>query len=468
MGQNMTVQVIDQNDRVGFVEPRLLEELIATEKIKKFLRSSGWTTVSVDPVRGRGGNYRGSERRRAFGLVEEGKNNLLVEKLYRKVPFHKPYISDDEVTEVLDCIQSGWLTMGPRTIKFEDQFREYVGSQHAVSMNSCTACLHLALKAANLKEGDEVIVPAMTFTATAEVVAYFNARPVLADIDDRTFNIDLSDIERKLTPKTRAVIPVHFAGQPCDMDEIYDLARRQNMYVIEDAAHAFPALYKGKKIGSLGDITCFSFYATKTLATGEGGMATTANDEFAEKMRILRLHGISKDAWKRYSDEGSWYYEVTDAGYKYNMTDLEASLGIAQLRKSDWMWIRRKEIARRYDEAFRTLEEIMVPYIKPDRESAWHLYVVKLNLEALSINRRRFIEELKKRGIGASVHFIPLYRHPYYSNAYGYDAAAFPKSEHAYERIVSLPIYPAMSDDDVDSVINSVREVISQFRCCRC
>jgi len=381
-----------------------------------------------------------------------------------KVPFHKPYITDDEVSEVLDCIRSGWLTMGPKTIRFEEQFKEYVGSDHAVSMNSCTSCLHLALKVAGIKEGDEVIVPTMTFTATGEVVAYFNARPVLADIDEETFNIDVSEIEKKITPRTKAIIPVHYGGQPSDMDEIYDIARFHNLSVIEDAAHAFPAVYKNRKIGSGGGITCFSFYATKTLSTGEGGMATTGNNEFAERMRVLRLHGISKDAWKRYSDEGSWYYEVTDAGYKYNMTDVQASLGIAQLRKSDWMWNRRKEIALKYDEAFSAYEEIVTPHIKSDRESAWHLYVLSLNLEMLRINRSRFIEELKIRGIGTSVHFIPLYRHPFYSTTFGYKAESFPKSERVYERIISLPIYPAMTDSDVNAVIGSVGDVIREFR----
>ncbi len=452
----MPVKVTYENE----VEPALLDELIASKKIRKFLRSDGWATVGLDPMRGYGGSYEGSERRQI------GYETAITptKKSGKNVPFHKPHITDDEVTEVVDSIRSGWLTMGPKTIEFEEKFRDYVGSGNAVSMNSCTACLHLALKAVGLKEGDEVIVPAMTFTATAEVVSYFKARPVLADIDEETFNIDDAEIARKITPKTKAVIPVHFAGQPCDMDEINDIARSNNLYVIEDAAHAFPALYKYRTIGSYGDITCFSFYATKTLSTGEGGMATTDNDEFAEKMRILRLHGISKDAWKRYSAEGSWYYEVTDAGYKYNMTDIQASLGLAQLKKSDWMWKRREEIALKYNEAFKSCEELVTPHVKPDRDSAWHLYVLKLDLEMLRINRNRFIEELKGRGVGTSVHFIPLYRHPYYSTTFGYEPKDFPKSEHTYERILSLPIYPAMTHDDVNAVIESVEDVIRKFR----
>ncbi len=449
----MPVKVIYEND----VDPFILDELIASNKIRQLLRSDGWATVGIDPMRGYGGNYKGSERREAAMTPTKD--------LDQKVPFHKPHITDDEVSEVIDAIRSNWLTMGPKTIKFEKQFRDYVGSGNAVSMNSCTACLHLALKAIGLKEGDEVIVPAMTFTATAEVVTYLKARPVLADIDDETFNIDEAEIERKITPKTKAVIPVHFAGQPCDMDEINDIARSHNLYVIEDAAHAFPALYKYRTIGSYGDITCFSFYATKTLSTGEGGMATTDNDEFAEKMRILRLHGISKDAWKRYSAEGSWYYEVTDAGFKYNMTDIQASLGLAQLRKSDWMWKRREEIAMKYNEAFKSCEELVTPHVKCDRDSAWHLYVLKLNLEMLSIGRNRFIEELKDRGVGTSVHFIPLYRHPYYSTTFGYEPKDFPKCELIYERVLSLPIYPAMTHDNTNTVIESVHDVVKKFRC---
>ncbi len=452
----MPVKAIYENE----IEPSLLDELIASNKIRKFLRSDGWATVGIDPIRGYGGSYKGSERRKIGyeRAITPTKNRD------KKVPFHKPYITDEEIDGVVDSIKSGWLTMGPKTIKFEEQFRDYVGSGNAVSMNSCTACLHLALKAVGLKGGDDVIVPAMTFTATGEVVTYFNARPVLADIDEETFNIDPAEIEKKMTPKTKAVIPVHFAGQPCDMDEISDIALFHNSYVIEDAAHAFPALYKYKTIGSYGDITCFSFYATKTLSTGEGGMATTDNDEFADKMRILRLHGISKDAWKRYSAEGSWYYEVTEAGYKYNMTDIQASLGLAQLKKSDWMWKRREEIALEYDAAFKACEELVTPLVRADRDSAWHLYVLKLNLEMLTIKRNRFIEELKDRGVGTSVHFIPLYRHPFYSKTFGYEPKDFPKSEHAYERILSLPIYPAMTHDDVNAVIESVEDVIRKFR----
>jgi perosamine synthetase len=385
-------------------------------------------------------------------------------KTIAEIPFHKPYITEDEIAEVLDSLRSGWLTMGPKTVRFEEQFRDYLGAHHAVSMNSCTAGLHLALLAAGIREGDEVILPAMTFTATAEVVTYLRARPVLADVDEDTCNIDVAAIEEKLTEKTRAIIPVHFAGQPCDMDEICDLAAGRNLTVIEDAAHAIPARYKDRMIGTIGDLTCFSFYATKSLTTGEGGMVTTAKDEWAERMRVLRLHGISKDAWKRYTSEGSWYYEVIEAGYKYNMTDIQAALGIAQLRKVDWMWQRRQHIAGVYTETFKTFPEVQTPVVKADRESGWHLYVVRLVPDTLTIDRNRFIEELKTIGTMTSVHFIPLYRHPYYQSAFQYSPRGFHSSERIYEQSISLPIYPGMTDDDVAQVIESVAHVVRKFK----
>jgi dTDP-4-amino-4,6-dideoxygalactose transaminase len=381
-----------------------------------------------------------------------------------KIPFHKPYITEEEIMGVVDSLKSGWLTMGPKTIEFEKKFGRYIGSTHNVSMNSCTACLHLALKAVGIEEGDEVIIPAFTFTATSEVIAYFKAIPVIVDVDLRTHNLNVEKIERHITKRTRAIIPVHYAGQPCDMDEIGAIAKRYGLFVIEDAAHALPALYKDKLIGTIGDITCFSFYATKTLSTGEGGMAVTENEEWADKMRILRLHGISRDAWKRYSREGTWYYEVLDAGCKYNMTDIQAALGLAQLRKLDWMWQMRKEIASKYTEAFKGCPEVITPHIKFDRESAWHLYALKLNLDALTIGRDTFIDELSERGIGASVHFIPLYRHPFYSRNYGCRCEDYPESEWIYERVISLPIYPGMMEEDVNGVIDVVLYLANRFK----
>ncbi len=380
-----------------------------------------------------------------------------------EVPFHRPYITNDEVVEVEDCLRNGWITMGKKTVEFERKFGEYIGTKNSVAVNSCTAALHLSLRVIGLKEGGEVIAPSTTFVATAEVVNYFNAKPVLVDIDQETHLIDVSKIEEKITKRTKAIIPVHFSGQPADMDEILEIAKRYNLYVIEDAAHALPASYKGRKIGTIGDLTCFSFYATKTLATGEGGMVTTENDEWADRIRVLRLHGISKDAWKRYSREGTWEYDVLENGYKYNMTDINAALGLAQLRKLEWMWKKRREIAEKYNEAFKDLEEIILYKVKKDRETSWHLYPLKLNLEALKISRNEFIERLKERGIGTSVHFIPLYRFSYYRR-FGYKIEDFPNSEWVFERVVSLPIFPGMTDEEVNYVIENVVEILKDAR----
>lgn len=380
------------------------------------------------------------------------------------IPFHKPFIKKDEINAVVKTLKNGWLTMGPKTAEFEDSFKKYIGSKHAIAVNSCTAALHLALKAIDLQAGDEVIIPAMTFAATGEVVCYFGAKPVLVDIEKDTHNMDISKIEKVITHRTKAIIPVHYGGQPCDMNEIRKIAKKHRLYIIEDAAHSLPASYKGKKIGTIGDMTCFSFYATKTLTTGEGGMVTTQNRKWAEKIKILRLHGISKDAWKRYSKDGSWYYEITDMGYKYNMTDIQAALGMSQLKKVERMWKMRREIAKRYNDAFKNIPEITVPFIKPDRTTAWHLYVIRLNTEALKIDRNGFIKELGKRGVSSSVHFIPLHMHPYYRKNYGYKPDDLPNACNAYKRIISLPIYPGMTRENVQNVIRAVRYIINRFQ----
>jgi perosamine synthetase len=376
-----------------------------------------------------------------------------------EIPFHKPFISEEEIAEVVDTLKSGWITMGPKTIRFEEEFAGYLSSKYAIAVNSGTAALHLAVKAIDLRPGDEVIIPTTTFTATGEVICYGNAVPVIVDVERETHNISVAAIEKAITPKTKAMIPVHMAGQPCDMDEIIQLARAHRLFVIEDAAHAIPAWYKKRRVGAIADITCFSFYSTKPLATGEGGMVTTEKEDWAERVRTLRLHGISKDAWKRYSKGGSWYYEVIEPGFKYNMTDLQASLGIAQLRKVDWLWEKRKEIARRYTDAFASTGCIIPPSVKADRQSAWHLYIIKLHLEALSIDRNGFIEKLRECGIETSVHFIPLHRHPFYRNTFGVMPEGFPNAEWLYERSISLPIYPGMTAPEVDYVIEQVTDL---------
>jgi UDP-4-amino-4,6-dideoxy-N-acetyl-beta-L-altrosamine transaminase len=380
------------------------------------------------------------------------------------IPFHRPAISEDEIQSVVETLRSGWLTTGPKVKRFEEDFAAYLGCRHAVAFNSGTAALHLALDAIGIKEGDEVILPTMTFTATAEVVLYFKANPVLVDCRPDTLNIDPKQIERAITSKTKAIIPVHMGGQPCDMNPILELARHHNLKVIEDAAHALPAGYRGKKVGTISDITCFSFYATKTITTGEGGMATTENPEWANRMRMMSLHGISLDAWDRYTDKGSWYYEVIRPGYKYNLTDIAAALGIEQLKRCDQFWEARRRIASHYDEAFADLPEIQVPACMPDTQHAWHLYVIQLNIERLRINRQEFVKALKSQNIGTSVHFIPLHLHPFYRDTFGYQPADFPQASAVFERIVSLPIYPKMTEADVRDVIVAVRAVVTENR----
>ncbi len=379
------------------------------------------------------------------------------------IPFHRPYISDDEINEVTDAIRSGWWTTGPKTLKFENEFKSYIGTGNAIAVNSWTAAAHLSLEAIGLKSGDEVIVPAMTFTACAEIVCYFNAKPVIVDIQRDTYNIDPVEIERNITKNTKAIIPVHYGGQPCDMDEIIDIAKRHNLYIIEDAAHALPSFYKGKIVGTLSDVTCFSFYATKTLATGEGGMICTENEEIAKRCSIMRLHGINSDAWKRYTEEGSWYYEVVAPGYKYNFTDIQAGLGLAQLRKVDEMHKKRKEIFGLYNEGFKDNELIKLYRIKEDRVSSYHLYPVEINVKRLKISRSKFIEELKEKGIGVSVHFIPLYRHPYYQKTFNLNIEDYPVSELVYPEIITLPIWPGMKISQIEQVIDKVNSLMKKF-----
>src|SRR5579883_3118246 len=376
------------------------------------------------------------------------------------LPFALPHITAAEIDEVVDTLRSGWLTTGQKTKRFEREFAACVEAPYAVAVNSATAAMHLALDAIGLQPGDEVIVPVYTFTATAEVVEYFRARPVFADVDPLTCNLDPEQLERLITPRTRAVIVVHMAGLPAEMDVILAIAKAHNIVVIEDAAHAFPAKYRGQMVGSIGDLTAFSFYATKTLATGEGGMLTTANQQYAERAAMMSLHGISRDAWKRYSAEGTWYYEVQQAGYKYNMTDLAASLGLHQLARREWLLARRRSIARRYTEAFSQLPQVETPPEFAHCEHAWHLYILRLHLERLDISRDAFIQGLTRANIGTSVHFIPLHLHPFYRDTYRLKADDFPVALRAYRRAISLPIYPGMTDEDVEDVIAAVEDIV--------
>jgi perosamine synthetase len=377
------------------------------------------------------------------------------------IPFHRPYITEDEISAAAEMMRAGWLTAGVRTAAFEDEFKKYVGCVNAVSVNSATAGMHLSLAAIGLGEHDEVLMPAMTFTATAEVVRYFNAWPVFVDIEPDTHLIDVNKIEEKITGRTRAIMPVHFAGQPCDMDEIMAIARAHGLDVIEDAAHCLPSWYRGRPVGSLGGTACFSFYATKTITTGEGGMVCTDDDIRAKRMRVLRLHGIDRDAWQRHNSTRFWQYDVTEAGYKYNTTDIASAIGIEQLKKAESIWKMRKRIAERYNAAFKGRNGL-VPYIvKPDRETSWYLYPLDLDLDALNITRDLFIEEMRERGVGLSVHFIPLYEFTYYKKL-GYTGDGLDNCRRVFDRTMSLPIFPSMTDPEVDYVIENVLDIVGK------
>jgi len=380
------------------------------------------------------------------------------------IPFHKPFVTDDEVNEVVDSIRSGWWTSGPKTIRFEKEFNSFIGSKYSVVTSSWTSAAHLALEAIGLKEGDEVIVPSITFTATAEIVCYFKATPVIVDVQKDSFNIDPAAIEKAITPKTKAIIPVHYGGNPCDMDEIKEIAKVHNLKIIEDAAHALPSEYKGKMIGAIGDVTCFSFYVTKTLATGEGGMLCTGDQEIAERCSIMRMHGINTDAWKRYSSEGSWYYEVVAPGFKYNFTDINASLGLAQLKKINFLLSERERIFKKYNSLFSENDLIQLYNCKDDRKSSYHLYPILLDIDRLKISRSQFIDVLKNLGIGTSVHFIPLYRHPYYKETFKLNNSDYPISEYLYPRIITLPIWPGMTDAQINKVAESVNLLTEKNR----
>lgn len=375
------------------------------------------------------------------------------------LPFALPDIDDSEFAEVKEALASGWVTTGPKTQQFEAEFAQAVGAKHAIAVNSCTAAMHLALEAIGLQRGDEVITTPYTFAATAEVIRYFDARPVLVDICPDDFNLNPALLEAAITPRSKAIIPIHIAGLPADLDGIQAVAQKHGLAVIEDAAHAFPTQYKGRMIGQISDFTCFSFYATKTITTGEGGMICTDNDAWAERCRIMALHGISKDAWKRYTAEGSWYYEIIAPGYKYNMTDVAAAMGLAQLRKAQTMWQRRCEIAQMYNQAFIGNPALEIPTDRPDSQHAWHLYMLRLNLAHLAVDRAQFVNALKERGIGSSVHFIPLHLHPYYRDTYGYQPDDFPVAYQQFQREISLPIYSKMRDSDVQRVIEAVTEI---------
>jgi dTDP-4-amino-4,6-dideoxygalactose transaminase len=380
------------------------------------------------------------------------------------LPFHRAWLDERDIDEVVDTLRSGWLTMGPKTVRFEEGFARYVGARHALAVNSATAGLHLALDVAGIQPGDEVITSVYTFTATAAVIMHLKAVPVLVDVLPGTLNLDPEQVAKKITPRTKAIMPVHFAGLPAEMEPILQLAARHDLLVIEDAAHALPARYRGRLIGSLGDLSVFSFYASKNLTTGEGGMVTTERPDFAERLRTRRLHGMNRDAWKRYTAEGSWYYEVEYPGYKYNMTDINAALGLQQLAKLDMFHAVRTYYALLYQLGLADLPEIVLPETPAHLQHAWHLYVIQLAPERLAIDRAAFIECLRQENIATSVHFIPLHLHPAYRQVFGYQPQDFPNALRAYQGAISLPLYPRMTEADVWDVIHAVRRVVERHR----
>jgi dTDP-4-amino-4,6-dideoxygalactose transaminase len=387
-----------------------------------------------------------------------------------EVPFHRPSIGQEEIDEVVRTLESGWLTTGPRTAEFERAFRSYIGVPSALAVNSCTAGLHLALAAMNIGPGAEVITTPLTFCSTVNVIMHTGATPVLADVGPDG-NIDPALVAERITERTRAIIPVHLAGLPVDMDPIWDLARRHRLHVIEDCAHAVGAHYKGWPIGAgnpgrglYSDASAFSFYATKNLTTGEGGMVTSHDERIAEKLRVLCLHGISKDAWNRYSDKGNWYYEVLEPGFKYNLSDIQSAIGIHQLKKLECFTETRTRYAHLYNELLADVEEVETPPDRADSRHAWHLYMLRLNLDKLSIDRDDFIGLLRERGVGTSVHFIPIPLHPFFSKYAQRDVNQCPRALSLYKRLVSLPLYPGMTEQQVVSTANAVKELARSFR----
>jgi dTDP-4-amino-4,6-dideoxygalactose transaminase len=380
-----------------------------------------------------------------------------------RIPYALPLIDDQEIKEVIAALKSNWLSRGPKTLEFEQLFAEYVDSPYAIGLNSCTAGLHLALLAYGVGPGDEVITTPYTFIATVNTIVHCGATPVFVDIDTDTMNINTDLLEQAVTKRTKVIIPVHFAGFPCEMDRIMQIAERYRLKIIEDAAHAVYTKYKDQMVGSIGDVTCFSFYATKNLTTGEGGMVTTRDEEISDRIRTLSLHGMDKNAWNRYSDKGSWYYEVQEPGFKYNMTDVQAALGTVQLGKLSYMQELRELYAAMYGAAFSKEEALIVPTYSDEHRHAWHLYVIRLKEELLRIDRAEMIELLKEAGIGTSVHFIPVPHHPYYRRL-GYALEDYPETKRAYEAAISLPLYPGMTVQEVNYVIYHVKSILAQHR----
>jgi dTDP-4-amino-4,6-dideoxygalactose transaminase len=379
------------------------------------------------------------------------------------LPFSPPTIGEDEIAEVVDTLRSQWITTGPKTKRFETEFAAAVQAPAALALNSCTAGLHTALATLGIGPGDEVITTPITFAASVNVIEHVRARPVLVDVEADTLNIDPLAVARAITSRTRAILPVHFAGHPANLDALQELATSHQLALVEDAAHALPASYRGRKIGSGKNPVAFSFYATKNLTTAEGGMLT-GDAEFVDRARVFSLHGMSRDAWKRYDRGGSWRYDILLPGFKYNMTDIQSALGLVQLKRLAEFDVRRRQIVAQYQEAFGADSAFECPAARSDVSHAWHLYVLRLRPEVLSIGRDQFVDELTRRNIGTSVHFIPIHLHPYYRDTYGYAAGDLPVAYEAFQRLFSLPLHPRLTDEDVADVIEAVLDVANTFR----
>lgn len=380
------------------------------------------------------------------------------------LPYGTQWLDENEINEVIDSLKSNWITTGPKMRFFEERFKEIRGSKYAVAVNSGTAALHVSTSSVNIQPGDEVITTPLTFVASANCVVYRGGTPILADIKKDTYNIDPNEIKKKISSKTKAIIPVHFTGQPCDMDEITEIAEEYNLYVIEDAAHAIDAEYKGKKIGNISDLTIFSFHPVKNITTAEGGMVLTNNDELYEKLLMFRTHGISKDAIKRFGKAGGYFYDMQYLGFRYNLSELHACLGIQQLNKLESFQNRRREIVKIYYKELESLEEITLPYVKKNIKHSWHLFVLQLNLETLKVDRDHIFKAMRAENIGVNVHYIPIHYHSYYKDHFGLKKGILPNVEWLYPRLLTIPIFPKMSDDDVYDVVNALEKVIKYYK----
>ena len=374
------------------------------------------------------------------------------------IPFSRPWIDETEIEAVSEVLASKWISTGGRTREFERAFAEYIGVKHAIAVSSCTAALHLSLVVTDIGIDDEVITTPYTFTATAEAIRYVGAKPVFVDINPDTLNIDVDKIEDAITPKTKGIIPVHIAGLPCDMGTLHEICQKHGLFLIDDAAHALPAEYNGQPIGTLGDLTAFSFYANKNLTTGEGGMITTNNDSYAESLRTMRLHGIDKDAWARQSKRSIWRYDITTEGYKYNMTDIQAAMGLCQLMKINKMHERRQNIINIYNNELSKIPQIILPKLADSSDKhAWHLYIIRLN----DVDRDQFVEALRVENVECSVHYVPLHLFDFYQKRYGYKVGDFPYAEKVFEKVLSLPLHPGLTESEVYMVIDTIRRILT-------